>query len=127
MANANFLEMQCRDREVKVLAGRATANATDDLVVVAGSGVAISQGATGVVTLTLFETFPNILSWAFSASGADGKPLAVNVTSHVVATTKTVVLLVQKQDVVSGIYAAFDMIEGDELCWTLIMQNVVTS
>jgi len=121
MANRRFNDVQALNREVKLIAGRASVDSSGDATLVDGLGIAsIAHPGTGRYTVTLEDQYTGLLFYSAShAQLAGSQKLFAQIENHRVTTTNKDVEINFFDD--GG--TADDPNDGSEFSFFLVLRN----
>jgi hypothetical protein len=118
MANRNFNPPRALEKELITIVGRVPIAADASVGTKIGRGFTVAKTATGQYTITLQDTYTQLIGIAFGMIGSGTLVVHPEVESEAVATSKTIVIkTVDTSGVDTDTAVAFN------LCFTLHMRN----
>lgn len=116
MANLLFRPVQARDREIKLICGRATIGSSGSIASQAGMGAVISRTGTGSYTLTFEQKYFDIRG--INIAVVSSTPLQAFIVTESVASAKTITFQTK-----SAFATAADPSSGDKIVWHIACKN----
>jgi len=127
MASQSFFDIECSNREVKVIAGRIDIGGSGAPTVKFGLGYSIARTGTGVYQLTLDKAYTGLLhasTMHFDLSGG-GAEYLINITAEDVADSTTPQITLSC--VVASTGSVTEVPSGDDISFELLLLDGETS